>query len=606
MPKKPLINYTSRNFESIKEDLIEHAKRYYPDRYNDFNESSFGSLIFDSVAYVGDIMSFYLDFQVNESFLETALEYSNVRKAASQMGYNFYGKSSTFGHVDLFILVPAMPTDIGPRTELFPVVKTGTRFKSANGAYFTLTEDVDFNHPNVDVVAARFDPSTGKATHFAMRSTGQVKSGATYTKDIDVGPYTRFLKERIGPPGINEIISVFDSEGNEYYQVDHLSQEVIYFETTNQNAKNDGVRSILKPYSASRRFVLEQDDLGTYLQFGYGSENEFDTTGIIDPSTVMLNMNGKNYVTDDGFDPNKLISTDKFGIVPSNTTLRVRFGSNNLLNVNTARNALNTVDGPIFDFPNDQDREYFGLRNSVIESLEVANPDPIVYDATLPTVDEIKYRAYGIYSSQNRIVTKRDYEAYCYQMPPKFGSIKRVSVYNDPSGTNKRLCLYVISNDNNDKLVEANSVTKNNLKTWLNKNKIISDLIDIKDAKIINVGIDYEFVVSSKFDRLEVFANVNQRVRGLYRDKYYIGEPLYITDVYNIVNKTKGVVDCLKVRANIKNTSDYSQLSINIDDILSKDGTYINTPQNCILEIKYLNKDIKGTIVWALLDTLLV
>ena len=344
--------------------------------------------------------------------------------------------------------------------------------------------------------------------------------------------------------------------------------------------------------------MVTQDIGGTYLQFGYGSETEFESTGIIDPASVMLNMNGKGFITDTAFDPNKLISTDKFGIVPSNTVLQVTFTSNNRVDNNVAIDNLTTVSSLEIDFPYDSESFYSADYNFIRNSVEVSNSTEIVYDASLPSTDEIKYRAHAIFAAQNRIVTKYDYEAYCYQMPPKFGSIKRVSVYNDPSGTNKRLCLYVISQDGDNFLMKVNDTTKNNLKTWLNKNKIISDLIDIKDAKIINVGFDYEFVVDSKFDRVEVLSRVQDRLIELFKEEFYIGEPMYITSIYNTINKTKGVVDTIKVTPKTLTSEGYSSGNIgSIDDFLSKDGTYINTPKNCILEIKYPISDIKGIIM---------
>ena len=595
MKKKPLIDYTNFDFESIKENLVEHARRYFPDKYNDFNDSSFGSMVFDAVAYVGDVMSYYLDFQVNEGFLETAIKYDNVRQIASQMGYNFYARPAAFGMVDLYVLVPAVVNDLGPNELLYPVIKRGSTFQASNGAIFTLTEDVDFGSPTVDFATGRFDPDTNKATHYVLRSEGRVKSGAAYLEEIQVGQYQKFRKVRVGSSGINEIVSVFDIEGNEYFEVDNLSQEVVYLETTNPNAKNDGVKSILKPFIASRRFVTTQDETGTYLQFGYGSEEEFDKTGIIDPATVMLNMNGKRFITDTAFDPNKLISTDKFGVVPSNTTLRVTFGSNNTVDNNVTRNNLNQVVTVEIDFPYDADKDFSNLYQSITDSIEVSNPEEIKYNSDYPTIDEIKYRTYASYAAQNRTVTKTDYEAYCYQMPAKFGTLKRVSIYNDPSGTNKRLCFYVISSDQTGFLVTCNDVTKNNLKVWLNKNKIISDLIDVKDAKIINVGFDYEYVVDSRFNRLGVMAEVEDRLLELFDENFYIGEPLYISEIYNTINKTKGVVDTIKVTPKLLTSSGYASINVGtIDDIMSKDGTYIKTPKNCILEIKYPLNDMRG------------
>ena len=597
MPKKPIINYTSTDFDTIKEDLIEHTKRFSPQKYNDFNDSSFGAIMFDAVSYVGDMLSYYLDFQANESFIESAVRYSNVRKMASNMGYNFYGRSATFGVVDFYILIPALEQDLGPIRELNPIIKKGTRLRNSSGVIFTLIEDIDFDHPSVAIVASKFDTDTGRATEYALRSSGKVKSGVELSVELDVGSAEKFKRIRIGPNAINEVISVFDAEGHEYYQVENLSQEIIYLDTTNPNAARDGVKSILKPFVASRRFIVEQDDEGTFLQFGYGSEDTFDEDGLLTPSNVMINMTGKKFITDNGFDPNKLTATDKFGISPADTTLFVRYSSNNSSNASTSINSLNQVDDIIADFPYDPDDNYSSLRGSVLSSTEVANPQPITYNSTFPTVEEIKYRAMAIKASQNRIVTKHDYEAYCYQMPPQFGSIGRVSLYNDPSGTNKRLCLYVISQRTDGSFINTNDTAKLNLRVWLNKNKMISDLIDIKDAKIINFGINYEIAVSSRYNPTGVLVSVNERLINHFSEKLYIGEPVYITEIYNMINKTEGVIDTIKVRPVLKNTAGYSPLSVVIEDILSKDGTYIKTPSNCVLELRYPTTDIKGVIV---------
>jgi hypothetical protein len=430
-----------------------------------------------------------------------------------------------------------------------------------------------------------------------MRASGQVKSGGSYFEEISVGGQESFKRVRIGPNGINEVISVFDAEGHEYFQVNHLSQEIIYIETTNPNAKADGVRSILKPQVASRRFIVEQDNTGTYLQFGSGAENEFDTTGIIDPSTVMLNMSGKRYINDKSFDPNKLITTDKMGISPENTTLLVQYASNDTLNVSVGVGSLNTVTFADLEFPNDTDRTYAASYDGVISSIEPYNSEEIVYDASLPTVEEMKYRSYAIHSAQNRIVTKQDYEAYVYQMPPTFGHVKRVCVYNDPSGTNKRLTLYVISQAKNGNLANLPMAAKNNIKAWLNKNKMISDVIDVKDPTIINVGFEYKIVTDSRFDKNDVLNRVQEKLEEKYSEKMYIGEPLYLTEIYNLINKTRGVIDTVKVKAKIKSGTGYAPKVVNVSDVLSRDGTYLNTPKNCILEIKFLNTDIKGMVV---------
>jgi len=595
MSTKPVIKYTDRDFESIRESLVEHAKRFYPDRYNDFNDSSFGSLMFDAVAYIGDIMSFYLDYQVNESFLETALEYNNVRRLSAQMGYKFYGRPSAYGTATFYIVVPANSIGEGPKTDYIPILQKGSLFKSSNGASFILTEDVDFNNPNVEVAAARFDDYIGKTSDYALRSYGRVKSGAKFLKEITVGAAEKFLRVKIGPSIINEIESVYDSEGHQYYQVDHLSQDVVYLETTNDNVASDGVRSIMKPFVAARRFVVSQDESGTYLQFGFGSDEEGNLNDVSDPSSVVLKFSGKNYLTDSAFDPNELLKTDKFGIAPSNTILRVVYGSNNSDDVSVAIGELNSVSSVSLEFPNAQ---VDSITKSVIKSsLETSNDEVITANTTMPTSDEMRYRAHASFAAQNRIVTRNDYEIYCYQMPPQFGSIKRASIVNDPGGTNRRLALYVASEDKNGYLVQTNDTIKMNLKTWLHKNKMINDGIDIYDAKIVNFGFSYEFVVDPQYNSLSVMADVDANLRKLLAEKFYIGEPLYINRLYSTINKTTGVVDTILVTPEVKSGGSYSSVSVNIEDILSEDGSYIRTPNNVILEIKSFDDDIRGTAV---------
>ena len=596
MPKKPVINYTSRDFESIKKDLVEHAKRYYPNSYNDFSDSSFGGLVMDSVAYVGDMLSFYLDFQTNESFLETSLDLNNIRRLASQMGYNYYGNPSSYGIATFYVLVPANSTGLGPDTTFIPTIKTGTRVKSQS-ATFTLTEDIDFNDPTVEVVAARFNENTGKPTEYALRAFGQVKSGVEFYTEIDVGTQVKFLRTRVSTAAVNEIISVFDSEGHQYYQVDNLSQEVVYLEQTNPNAASDQVRSILKPFIASRRFVVEQDQAGTYLQFGFGSENQIDQFGIADPSQVVLKMTGKNYITDTAFDPNQFLGTDKFGIAPANTILKVTFGSNDSVNVNVPINGLIEVSSLSIEFPNNLNTPNTGTQLTVRNSAEVTNDEIITVERAIPTPDEIKYRAYAVYSAQNRVVTKNDYEAYVYQMPRKFGKVSRVNVVNDPSGINKRLAMYVISKDNSDYFVNTNGTVKSNLKVWLNKNRMMTDQVDVFDAAIINIGFNYKYTTESGFSKTSVQADVNAAVRKLFAEKQYIGEPVYITTIYQTVNRVQGVVDTLKVTPLIKQSANYSNLGLEIDDVLSKDGTFLKCPKNCVFEIKYPDQDLKGTIL---------
>jgi len=519
--KKVLINYTNKDFNSIKRDLEEHARRYYPDTYKDFSENSFGSYILDTVSYVGDMLSFYIDYQVNESFLETAVEYENVRRLARNTGYSFTGRPAAFGIATFYVIIPANSSGLGPDRTLIPILRTGTEVRATTNTTFVLTEDVDFNNSKNEVVAARFNDTTGKPSSYAIRAQGQVKSTVLFRTTVDVAEFTRFRRVRIGPPSIAEVKSVIDSEGHEYYQVDHLSQDVIYINTTNPSAGTDGVPQIIKPKIVPRRFVLEQNETGTYLQFGYGTDVEITTTDVAEPSQVSLQMSGRPYITDSAFDPTKLLDSNTLGVAPANTTLTVLFYQNDSDSVNVAQGNLNSISISSMNFPN-ANGSTDGLQSGVRSSLEVSNDEAIVGNTSLPTSEEIRYRSYAAKAAQKRSVTRNDYEAYMYMMPAGFGSIKRACVINDPSSTNRRLSVYVVSEDSLGNLVASNSTIKQNVKQWLNKNKMLNDNIDIYDAKIMNIGFDYEIIVDSTMDKIEVLNSVQRRLLSELSNKMYM------------------------------------------------------------------------------------
>ena len=594
--KKILINYTNRDFNSIKRDLEEHARRYYPDTYKDFSENSFGSYVLDTVSHVGDMLSFYLDYQVNESFLETALEYENVRKLARNTGYKFTGRPAAYGMATFYVMIPAATTGLGPDRTLIPILRAGTEVQATTGTTFILTEDVDFANAKNEVVAARFSNTTGKPTEYAIRAQGQIRSTVLFRTTSEIGEFTRFRRIRIGGSGIAGIKSVVDSEGHDYYEVEHLSQDVVYINTTNPSAASDGIPQIIKPKIVPRRYVIIQDETGTYIQFGYGSDDELATTDIADPSQIALKMSGKPFITDSAFDPTKLLDTNTLGVAPANTTLTILYYQNDTDSVNVAQGNLTTIAVSSMTFPNEASSTR-SQQGAVRGSLEVSNDEPIVGNTTLPSSEEIRYRTYAAKAAQQRSVTRNDYEAYMYMMPPQFGSIKRASIINDPSSSNRRLSVYVVSENSDGNLVQCNSTLKENIKVWLNKNKMLNDNIDIYDAKILNVGFDYEIIVHPTMDKVEVLNSVNQKLRTEMADKMYIGEPFYITNVLNVINKVDGVVDTLKVTPKLMDGSNYNTAPVSIDEMKSVDGTYLKAPRNVIFEIKDFSTDIKGTAV---------
>jgi len=597
MPKKQKnklpIDYTHREFSTIQQDLLEIAERFYPDSFQDFSEASFGALMVDAVAYVGDQLSFYMDYNVNESFLDTAYQYSNVIRHGRALGYKFEGRPSTYGTIALFILVPASTTGIGPDNDYLPILKRGSTFSTNNNLSFVLTENVDFADPRNLFVAARNDSTTGAPTFYAVKAYGNVVSGQFGQEQIEIGAFEKFKRIRLQASNVSEIISVFDSDGNEYYEVDYLAQDTVFKEIINPNFKNDNVPSILKPLLVSRKFITQSERNEVVLQFGSGKFN--DNSVVANPQNVAVNVFGKTYTSLTSFDPSRLSQNESFGIVPSNTTLTVTYRTTNGINSNVATNNLSSVVSSVFDFKNPQNLIGSKL-TSVRTSLEVTNEEPIVGDVSLPTTNEIKQRIYDTFPTQNRAVTQIDYENLCYRMPPKFGSIKRVSVQKDPDSQKRNLNMYVISEDTSGKLTNSNSTIKNNLKTWINQYRMINDTVDILDPFVLNFGVEFIVRPQISSDKFLVLDRCVEELRQHFKEPFFIGEPLYISDIYKKLKDVVGVLDVLKVKVFVNTGGQYSNASLNFEENISSDGSYLIVPNNSILELKFPEIDIVGKV----------
>ena len=590
---KVAINYTNRDYESIREDLTEIAERFYPDTFQDFSEGSFGAMMMDAVAYVGDQLSFYLDYNINETFLDTAYQYGNVVRQGRVLGYKNTGRPSTYGKVAIYVLVPASSTGLGADTRYIPTLKRGTRFTSQNGLNFVLTENVDFSDPKNPVVVARTNTTTGAPTYYAIKSYGDVVSGFFGTEQYTCGAFERFKRIKLANPNISEIISVTDSDGNEYFEVDYLAQDIVYKELTNKNYKNDNVPSILKPLLVSRKFQVVHEPEGVYLQFGSGEEGASDV--VAEPQNVAMNIFGKTYVTDEAFDPSRLTNNRSFGIVPANTTLTVAYRQTNPVNSNVAAAGLNQVSSVLMDF---EDLSILAASevSFVRNSVEVSNEEPIVGNVSNPSTAEIKQRIYDTFPTQNRAVTQKDYESLVYRMPLKFGSVKRCSVQKDPDSQKRNLNAYVISENTLGKLVKTNDTIKKNLKVWLNNYRMINDTVDILDPFIINFGINFVVKPDSSANKFDVLERCVEQLANKYNTPMFIGEQLSISQIFSELSKVKGVLDVVKVQIVNKNTSDYSNVIFPIQENLSPDGDYLMTPQNAILELKFPETDIKGKL----------
>jgi hypothetical protein len=596
MAKKiPIVKYTSRDFNSIKNELVEYSKRYYPNSFSDFNEASFGSLMLDTVSYAGDVLSFYLDYQFNESFLNTASEFDNILKISKQLGYKYGPRSTAYGELTMYIAVPVNETSTGPNIDYLPILKKGATFSSSGGLLFTLLQDVDFSQSTNEVVVSKVDSTTGIPTEYAIKTKGSVQSGFYAQKIISVGQFERFLKLDLTEPEVLEIVSVFDSDGNPYYEVDHLSQDVIFREIPNFNFQTDGIASILKPFPVPRRFIVNRERSTTFLQFGYGSEGQLTTDSILDPAQVTLQMHAKNYFSDTAFDPTNLIKSDKFGVSPSNTTLTITYRKANAATSNVASNTITKVVNSSFTFPN-LINTIASTRLTVQNSLEVINEKLLVGEVRLDQTEELRQNTIGFYAAQNRAVSLLDYQSLIYAIPSNFGRVKRCYITQDNDSFKRNINIYVISETNSGTLTTAPAILKDNIKTWLTQYKMINDTIDILDAVIINVAVDFSVVVSPEYDRVEILNKSLNAVRNEVLKKLDIGQSFSIANIYNVLNKLPGVLDTTSVTISGKSGGIYSSSNLNIDKLLTYDGKYVKAPKNVIYEVKFPLIDVKGTI----------
>jgi len=596
MPKtKPPISYTSRDYNSIRNDLINYVKVYYPETYKDFNEASFGSLMLDMVAYIGDIMSYYVDYNTNESFLETAIERDNLIKIANQLGYKFTGSPSSTGIVAFYVSVPVQANGGQENTDLIPILKQGSTITSDSGASFILTEDVDFSSPTTEKIIIQENVNS-VPTGYAYKAYGKVISGELRQKTIVVGDFEKFLKLQIDDEKISEIVSVYDSNGNEYFEVDFLTQDTIYKEVKNTSSDSTNAPFFLKEFQTFRKFITEFDEDGNcFLQFGFGSESEFLESNFPDPSSVSLQFFGKNYYTDKIFDPNVINSTESLGVSPANTDLTITYRVNTSDTINASVSSVNTVVNPILEFRTSVYSKQEAL--SQILGIEVDNEEPMVGSYTTPTNEELRVRAYGAFATQNRAVTKQDYIAVAYRMPAKFGAVKRATVVQDTDSSRRNINMYIVSVTTNGELTLATDSLKQNLKTWLSKYKMVNDTVDILDAVIINIGLKFEVITDLTKDTNIILNECLVAVKAILSEKLNIGEPFYLTDIYKTLNAVVGVVDTKSVQVFQKTGDGYSSSQFSVFENLSRDGRYLSVPDNTIIEIRDLDNDITGVAI---------
>jgi hypothetical protein len=598
MNKTFKVNYLAKDFQSIKNELKNYAKRYYSNEFADLSEASINSFMIDMAAYVGDILSYYTDYQANESFLPTAIEPRNVNNLAKSLGFKQAPSTTTTGKVAVYMLIPTDGYN-NPDYTSVPIINKGTVLQTTDGSRtYLINEDIiiDENLIGSNYVVARTN-DVGNPTYYAIKFYVPVISGEITSQNIQVGDFIKFNKINLGDINAVEVISVVDSDGNEYYEVSNLTQNIIYKSVLNKDSSDSSVRYTLQPISAQRRFTLDFEIGLPYLTFGgkqYTPDEDLTVDPVTEPTKFVVNRYNNDFLQDSYFDPNKLLNGDSYGFGPDNTTLTITYrkNSNQINSANTGE--ITGIKTFLYEFtktiPND-------VLNTIIGSVQVLNEEPITGENLQLSTNEIKDLAGIIYQSQNRAVTAKDYEALSYMMPVKYGSLKRVKAERDPRSLKNNINLYVACSDINGKLSSANTKVKENLKIWLSNYKMITDTVDILDAKIINLGIDYTILVDPNLDKLDIYNLVQRQLQFIFNSKPQIGESFKILDVYREIQKIDGVLDIkdIKIR-NITGTG-YSSTPFNIEQNTTQDGNMILMPKNAIYEIRFPTLDIAGKVI---------
>lgn len=593
------IDYTKTSFSEIKAELVSYVKRHYPDTYKDFNKTSFGSLMFDLVSYIGDQLHYYSDHNANEAIPAFTKDPEILISHINTLGADPVINPIAVGYVEVQVLRPTVA--VGPQLdENYEVeLRAGSTYMSKTGAVYTQIRDITLNEENSSVVGYNTNQDGSKIDYYILKAKVPVISGQEKQYSMEVGEYRRFLKIEIPDETFTEVISVTDENGNEYYQVDHLTQNVIYKPIQDPKNQDSQISSIMRAVPVPRRFIVEKTPNKTKLVFGYGSDEDLNTAAQLDPSKVTLKMSGKNYIASPRIDPNVLMSTNKLGVAPQNTTITITYRSNTLMSTNAAVGTVTEVLRPILFFKNEQDLEQQKI-NFIENNVQVYNEEPINGSITIPNTEELRRRYLGAYGAQGRAVTKQDYIAATYAMPPIYGSVKRASVIRDNDDLKRNINLYLIAESAAGHLQQPSDLLKENVRTWINSVRMISDSVDIFPAKIVNFGLEFSVSLKSNVNHQTVLSEIKNRIyEELKTVPPEIGEHFYVSEVLRIIQNIPEVKN-VPIKDGIKITSltggQYTDYLYDIRANTSPDNSYIYIPEDTIWEIKYLD-DIKGTVM---------
>lgn len=597
--------YLAKDFDAFRSDLLRYSQTYFGDKIQDFSESGVGGLLLDMAASVSDSMSFYMDHQFKEMSWSTAVETKNLNRMIQEAGIKPKGASPAAVNVSFYIEVPAdlISGEYVPRESALPVIEQGTILASTSGVLFNVTEDIDFAKKDTsgDLVALKTIGTVSGAViqTFILRIDSVCVSGNSITETFSIPSNpSPFFKLTLSNPNVSEILRVFDSDGNDYYEVAALSQDTVFAQMPNFGADSAEVKSIMSIKPAPRRFVTINDVSArtTTIQFGGGNASTTDDDAIPDPETLALPLYGTSTLSSFSIDPNALLQTKTLGIMPMGTNISVTYRYGGGLNHNISAKSIAAYQQLKIRFPSDVSAD--DARN-VRTSFDVTNEMPATGGDSAPSIEDLRSQIPAARNSQSRIVTKEDLLARIYTIPTQFGRVFRAGVRPNPNNP-LAVQLFIASKDSNGFLTTSPDTLKLNLRTYLNSYRLIGDAFDILDSRVINFGIKFAIYVNPNSNKpATIQAVISNLSRELNVRNFQIDQPIMISDIQNIIINTPGVLSLvdtgLKVENIVGNYQDRVYSTNSFDVSRNTFRGIINPPPGGIFELRYPSFDIVGT-----------
>ena len=601
-------SYLARDFDSFKADLFRYARTYFPDQIQDFSEASMGGLLLEMAAYVGDTMSYYLDHQFNELFPSTAIETNNILRHLRTAGVTIGTVSPASARVTFYVEVEAKDNPTfnitEPNETALPVIQRDTSIKAANGTLFYLTENLDFTRRDrygnllAGIEIATSNATTNLPTKYKLSLEGDCVSGKMKSESFQIpAQHVPFREITLSQGDVSSISSVVDSVGNVYYEVNSLTEDIVFTQTnvSHDFAGEEIFDMGLAP--APRRFVkiIDPQTKLTTLRFGTGNGETLDDDIIPDPSDVGLPLYGKTSFARFSLNPNSLLESQTLGIAPLDTILTVTYLHGGGLSHNVSAGSITSIDVLHITFPF---RPTALLMDATKGSIFATNIKPAGGGLPAPSLNELKEKIPAMRQMQSRIVSAQDLLARVYTLPNKFGRVFRASVRPNPNNP-LATTMYVISKNSNNKLAVCPDPLKKNLRNYLNEFRLVSDALDIVDVRILNFGVEFSIVTDVNSSPTFVIQQVTSRLfQTLKVDNFQVGQPINTSDIINIIINTPGVVSMTQLPvvfplvASPSLGREYSTSSF--DPLANTVRGLIIPPAGAIFELKYADHDIVG------------